>query len=435
MIEFLKQKNLEVKKNHLFIGGCDCVELVEKYDTPLYVINKDTIVQRYHSLKNALLEHYDKIEIHYAAKANTNMSILKLLNEEGAHLDCVSTGEIYLALKAGFAPEKILYTGNNYRDDEFQFALEKGVMINLDALSQIKRLVNVLDAVNMEKPLISFRVNPEFGGGFHDHCITAGPDIKFGILDSEIIEAYKKAQQYGFTKFGIHTHIGSGILDISTFKVAAQKYLDIISKIKKNLDIDFEFIDFGGGLGIPYRPSEKPLDLNEYSTSILDLFKKKIEELNLNGLIFSIEPGRYLVAESTIILSQVNTIKETRTKNWIGIDAGFNVLVRPTMYGSYHEVVVANRVGVKGKQLKYEIAGPICESGDVIAKDRTLPKIEENDLIAILDAGAYGFSMSSSYNSKLLPAEIMVSNGKSQIVRERQVYEDLTHHQHFYQDL
>ena len=435
MIEFLKQKNLKVKKNHLYIGGCDTVELAEKYDTPLYVINKDTIVQRYRSLKNALLEHYDKIQIHYAAKANTNMSILKVLNEEGAHLDCVSTGEIYLAMKAGFSPEKILYTGNNYRDDEFKFALEKGVMINLDALSQIKRLVNVLDAVNIEKPLISFRVNPEFGGGFHDHCITAGPDIKFGILDSEIIEAYKKAQQYGFTKFGIHTHIGSGILNINTFKVAAKKYLDIISKIKNNLDIDFEFVDFGGGLGIPYRPSEHPLDLNEYSASILDLFKKKIEELNLKEVIFCIEPGRYIVAESTIILSQVNTIKETRTKNWIGIDAGFNVLVRPTMYGSYHEVVVANKMEEKGKKLKYEIAGPICESGDVIAKDRELPQIEENDLIAILDAGAYGFSMSSSYNSKLLPAEIMVSNGKSQIVRERTTYEDLIHHQHFYEDL
>ncbi|MFX0135797.1 MAG: diaminopimelate decarboxylase [Candidatus Hodarchaeota archaeon] len=435
MIEFLKQKNLEVKNNRLFIGGCDTVELAEKYGTPIYVINKDTIVQRYQSLKNALLQHYDKIKIHFAAKANTNIAILKILNNEGAYLDCVSTGEIYLALEAGFSPNKIIYTGNNYRDDEVKFALEKGVMINLDALSQIKRLVNVLDTVNMEKPLISFRVNPEFGGGFHDHCITAGPDIKFGILDSEIVEAYKKAQQYGFTKFGIHTHIGSGILDISTFKVAAQKYLDIISKIKKNLDINFEFVNFGGGLGIPYRATDQPLDLNKYSKTILEMFKEKMKELNLKNVKFCNEPGRYIVAESTIILSQVNTIKETRTKSWIGIDAGFNVLLRPTMYGSYHEIVVANKMEYTGKQLKYDIAGPICESGDVIAKDRILPEIGENDLIAILDAGAYGFSMSSSYNSRLLPAEIMVSNGRSQIVRERQVYEDLTRHQHFYQDL
>ncbi|MHA1300843.1 MAG: diaminopimelate decarboxylase [Candidatus Helarchaeota archaeon] len=432
MNEFLRKKNLEVKNNHLIIGGCDTVELAEKYGTPLYVINKDTIVERYRSLKHALLQNYDNVKIHYAVKANTNLAILNILNKEGAHLDCVSTGEIYLALKVGFDPKKILYTGNNYSDDEFRFALKNNVMINLDAFSQIKRLVNILDDSNMEKPIISFRVNPEFGGGHHDHCITAGPDIKFGILDSEIIKVYRKAQEYGFNKFGIHMHIGSGILDVNIFKVAAEKYLDIITKIKENIEIDFEFVDFGGGLGIPYRPSEQPLDLKEYSTVILGLFKEKMDELNLQDVTFCIEPGRYIVAESSIILSEVNTIKESRTRNWVGIDAGFNVLIRPTMYGSYHHILVANKMGDTKGQKSYDIAGPICESGDVLAKDRKLPIIEENDLIAILDAGAYGFSMSSIYNSRLLPAEVMVSNGKSQIVRERWVYEDLLHHQKNY---
>lgn len=435
MMEFLNWKNLDIQNNHLFIGGCDTVELAEKYDTPLYVINKDTIVQRYRSLKDALTNNYDKVRIHYAAKANTNLAILKILNNEGAYLDCVSPGEIFLALKAGFSPDRILYTGNNYRDDEFLFALKKGVMINLDAISQIKRLINVIDSEDMEKPLISFRINPEFGGGHHDHCITAGPDIKFGILDSEINEAYEIAQQNGFTEFGSHIHIGSGILNIDTFKVAAQKYLEIISKIKKSLNINFKFIDFGGGLGIPYRSSDQPLDLEEYSSTILGLFKAKMKELNLKNVIFCIEPGRYLVAESTIILSQVNTIKKSRTKNWIGIDAGFNVLIRPTMYGSYHEVVVANKMNTEGEEEIYDIAGPICESGDVLARDRKLPIIEENDLIAILDAGAYGFSMSSTYNSRLQPAEIMVSNGISKIVRERQIYEDLLRHQKINEDI
>ncbi|MHA1379560.1 MAG: diaminopimelate decarboxylase [Candidatus Helarchaeota archaeon] len=431
MVEFLEQKNLEIKNNHLFIAGLDTADLAEKYGTPLYVINKDTIVQRYNSLKNALLKNYDKVRIHFAAKANTNFGILNILNKEGAYIDCVSTGEIYIALKAGFAPSKILYTGNNYSNKEFIFALKNKVMINLDAISQIKRLVNILDDINMEKPLVSFRVNPEFGSGHHDHCITAGPDIKFGILDSEIVKAYKKTKEYGFTKFGIHMHIGSGILDTNIFKVATEKYLNIISKIKKEIDINFEFIDFGGGLGIPYRPTEQPLDLNKYSETMLGLFKKKIEELDLQNVTFCIEPGRFIVAESAIILSEVNTLKESRTKNWVGIDAGFTTLIRPTMYGSYHHILVANKMDMKGPQKNYDIAGPICESGDVLAKNRKLPIVEENDLIAILDAGAYGFSMSSNYNSRLLPAEVMVSNGKAQLVRERQVYEDLLHHQKY----
>ncbi len=424
----LSQKKMEIRNGHLWIGGCDAVKLAA-YGTPIYVINEETIRQHYNMLKEILQKNYSKVRIHYAVKANSSIAILKILKKEGASLDCVSIGEIYTALKAGYSPDQIIYTGNNFTNQDLEFALSKGVIINLDALSQIKRLHKLMRQKNLECNLLSFRVNPEFGSGFHDHCITAGPDIKFGILESSILQAYKEAQDIGFNRFGIHMHIGSGILEINPFKIAAKKFLEIARKIHAELGINFEFMDFGGGIGIPYTLAEKPFDLEGYGATILGLFKQKIQEYELGEPIFCIEPGRFLVAESTIILTEVNTIKQTANKTYIGIDAGFNNLIRPTMYGSYHEVVVANKMDKKPEQV-YEIAGPLCESGDILARNRQLPPVEEGDILAILDAGAYGFTMASNYNLRPLAAEILVRKGKSYIVRDRQPLDDLLKYQH-----
>jgi len=424
----LNQKNLKVNNNHLWIGGCDTVELARIYGTPIYVINEKTIRQRISELKNVLEKNYSKIRIHYAVKANNNAAILKILLAEGAFLDCVSIGEIYIALTVGFSPDQILYTGNNYSNEDFEYALAKGVTINLDALSQIKRLDKIMKKTKLPCEILSFRVNPEFGSGHHNHCITAGPDIKFGILENSIVQAYKEAQNLGFNRFGIHMHIGSGILEVEPFRIAAEKFLAIAGKIREELDITFEFLDFGGGIGIPYKPDQAAFNLEEYGAVILGLFKEKIAEYDLGDPIFYIEPGRFLVAESTIILAEVNTIKQTISKNYIGIDAGFNNLIRPTMYGSYHEMVVANKM-TQDPVKTYEIAGPICETGDVLARDRDLPLIEEGDIIAILDAGAYGFAMASNYNAKPYAAEILVRDGQSYVVRQRQPLDDLLKNQ------
>ncbi|MHA1649755.1 MAG: diaminopimelate decarboxylase [Candidatus Helarchaeota archaeon] len=418
------RKNLEVKNGHLWIGGCDTVSLVEKYGTPIYVINESTIKQRFNSLKEELQKHYPKIRIHYAVKANSNIVILKLLYNEGAFLDCVSIGEIYTALKVGYSPEQIIYTGNNFTNHDLEYALSKGVIINLDAFSQIMRLYKIMQRTNSTSDLLSFRVNPEFGSGHHNHCITAGPDIKFGILESSIVRAYKKAQELGFKRFGIHMHIGSQILEIEPFKIAAEKFLEIAEKIHRELGVDFEFMDFGGGFGIPYKDEEKPFDLKRNATTILSLFKEKIKEYDLGEPIFCVEPGRFIVAESTIILAEVNTIKQTTHKNFIGIDAGFHNLIRPAMYGSYHEIVVANKIDQDPKK-RYDIAGPLCESGDILGRDRNLPLVEEGDIIGILDAGAYGFTMASNYNLRPYAAEILVKEGQDYLIRERQPIEDL----------
>ncbi len=424
----LAQKNLEITNGHLYIGGCDTIKLAEKYKTPIYVVNERLIRQRFNQLKDALEKSYSNYRIHYAVKANTSASILKVLLKEGACLDCVSVGEIFAALKVGFSPEQIIYTGNNFTNADLEYALSKGVIINLDALSQIPRLQRIMERTHTTCNILSFRVNPEFGGGHHDHTITAGPDIKFGILERFIIQAYKEAQQLGFKRFGIHMHIGSGIMEVEPFRIAAERFLTIAERIHRELGITFEFMDFGGGIGIPYKPGEHPFDLNSYSSTILGLFKKKIKELDLDKPTFCIEPGRFIVAEATIILSEVNTIKRTTHKKYVGIDAGFHNLVRPTMYGSYHEVVVANKMEQEPEQT-YDIAGPLCETGDVLARDRKLPLIEEGDILGILDAGAYGFTMASNYNMRPYAAEILVRDGSAHIIRERQTVEGLLKNQ------
>ncbi len=420
---WLKHKDLEYRDGILFIGDVPASSLAEKFGTPLYVINENLIRKRYRDLVEVLKGYYDKIRIHYAMKANSNLAVLKILKEEGAGLDCVSTGEVYLGLKAGFDPDKIIYTGNYFSNAELQDAFEQGIMINLDAISHIKRMAKIAQSAKKDLPLISFRINPEFGGGHHKHTFTAGKDIKFGILEDQVVEAYELAKQAGFTRFGVHMHIGSGILDISRFEKAAEKYFSIIQLVREKLGIIFEFIDFGGGLGIPYHIGEDPIPLEDYAGLLMGFFKNKIKELEFGEPTFIIEPGRYLACEASQVLVQVTTMKPTTYKNFIGVDAGFNTLVRPTMYGSWHEIIPVKKTGAE--TIKADIVGQICESGDVLGRDREIEKPEEGDYLAILDAGAYGFSMCSEYNSRPRPAEILVNGTNSWVVRRRETLEDL----------
>ena len=367
--EWLNMKALEYRDDVLYFAGKNTLELSKEYGTPIYVISEKTIRERYKYLKFLLNSEYENNRIHYAVKANSNLSILKILHSEGAFFDCTSMGEIYMCFKADISPEKIIYTGNMFTDEDFTFAVENKVLINLDSVSQLKRLAKIHDDLGMEKHLISFRINPEFGAGHHIHTITAGKTIKFGILEEQAIEAYSKAKEYGFKKFGIHQHIGSGVLNAQDFKKPVEKYISIIKKIAKSLEIEFEFIDFGGGMGIPYRPEEEPLDLDTYKRIVIKPFKDLIGSENIGNPVFKIEPGRYLTAESSILLTQINTIKNNGYILFAGVDAGFNMLIRPTLYDSYHHIVPCNIKG-REKTLTYDVTGPICESGDILGKNR-----------------------------------------------------------------
>ena len=415
--------HLENRGGILYIDGVSSLELAEKFDTPLYVLAERRIRENYRRLLNALKKRFSKVRIYYSAKANTSLSVLKVLESEGAYLDTVSPGEVFLALRAGFTSERILFTGTSVRDDELKFLVDCGVTINIDSLSQLRRLLRI-----HVPELISVRVNPEIGAGHHEHCITAGRNSKFGIWEDDVIKAYKRAKEAGVKRFGIQMHIGSGVLTVEPFLLAAEKLLEIARRVHEEVDVDFEFVDFGGGLGVPYRPEEEPLNLDLYAEKVLGLYVERIREYNLGEPWFFIEPGRYIVCDAGVLLTRVNTVKITPFKKFVGVDAGFNVLIRPAMYGSYHPIVVANKLG-SAEEETYDVAGPICESGDLLARDRRLPRISEGDLLAVLNAGAYGFSMSSQYNSRPRPAEVMVRNGEYALIRRREKFWSLLEEQ------
>ncbi len=415
----LLHEPLENKKGSLFFDDVSTRELAEEYDTPLYVISEKRIRDNYNRLQTALTKNYERVRIFYAAKANSNLSVLKILESEGAFLDAVSPGEVFMALSSGFTPDRILFTGTSVRNDELEFLSRANVTVNVDSLSQLERLLKI--AV---PPVLSVRVNPEFGAGHHSHCITAGPESKFGLFEDDAIKAYEVAKKARVERFGIHMHVGSGILDVEPYLLALEKLLDIAKKVHEQAGVDFEFIDIGGGIGVPYKPDDVELDLALFSSKVIGLFKSKVKEYGLGKPLLYVEPGRYLVCDASILLTTVNTVKATPTKKFVGVDAGFNTLVRPTMYGSYHPIIVTNKVGAPEKET-YDVVGPICESGDALAKDRKLPKIEEGDLLAVLNAGAYGYSMSSQYNARPRAAEVLIRKGKPVLVRKRERLDDL----------
>jgi diaminopimelate decarboxylase len=420
MVKRKLREPLEDRKGSLFFDGFSVKELAEKYDTPLYVLSEKRIRDNYNRLQNALISNYKHLRVYYAAKANSNLTVLRILQSEGAYLDTVSPGEVFMGLSSGFTPERILFTGTSVRNDELTFLSGANITVNVDSQSELDRLLKI-----SVPPIVSVRVNPEVGAGHHSHCITAGPESKFGLWEEETIQAYAIAKRARVERFGIHMHIGSGILELDPYVVAVEKLLSIAKRVHDEVGIDFEFIDIGGGLGVPYKPEEKDLDLTEFSTKVVSMFKAKVKEYGLGKPFLCIEPGRYLVCDASILLTTVNTVKETPSKKFVGVDAGFNTLVRPTMYGSYHPIIVCNKVSQPNKET-YDIVGPICESGDALAKNRQLPKIEEGNLLAVLNAGAYGFSMSSQYNSRPRAAEVMIRQGKAVLVRQREQLNDLT---------
>jgi len=409
----------ENRNGELYVDSVSTVELVKKYDTPLYVISEKRIRENYNRLRKSLTSNYPKVRIHYAAKANSNLSVLKILEKAGASLDVVSPGEVSMALTSGFPPDRILFTGTSVRTDELEFLVNSNLTVNIDSLSQLDRLLKL----SVPK-ILSVRVNPEVGAGLHSHVITAGKQSKFGLWEADAMKAYETSKNAGVERFGIQMHIGSGILDPKPFVQALEKLLNIAKKVHERLGITFEFVDMGGGLGVPYKPEDKELDLEDFSEKVLSLFKSRIKKDGLGEPFFCVEPGRYLVADTSILLTAVNTVKTTPFKKFIGVDAGLNTLVRPTMYGSYHHILVANKLNAP-EEATCDVVGPICESGDALAKDRRLPLIQERDLLAVLNAGAYGFAMSSQYNARPRAAEVLVKYGKVTIVREREQLDDL----------
>jgi diaminopimelate decarboxylase len=407
---------MEVRNNRLYIGGISARELIEKFKSPLYVYVEETIRRRAEELKNAI--SYQNKDIKYACKANTNIAVMKILRDEGMGIDAVSPGEIYAAFKAGFTPDQILFTTNNVHWEEIEYAVSQNILVNLDSLSQLK-----LFGKRYPGKEICMRINPNVGAGHHDHVITGGPESKFGVNYALVSEIKKITRDSGLRVIGIHQHIGSGILDPDMFIRA----MDVLLEVCVVFD-DLLFIDFGGGLGVPYTEEENRLDIGLLGKNITEDFKAFCGSYG-KELKLVIEPGRYFVAESGFLLATVTAVKQGERHKFVGIDTGFNHLMRPAMYGSYHPIVNADNV--EGDGVSQTIAGYLCESGDTFTRDqsgivdRQLPLFREGDIISIGNAGAYGYSMASFYNSRPRPAEVVISGGKAKLVRKRESVEDL----------
>ena len=401
----------------LQIGGLSATDLVETYGSPLYVYDGDLIRRRYEELSAAL--SFPRTRIHYAMKANNNPAILQLLRSLGAGIDATSPGEVYLALRAGFPPADILFTGVNPSMDDLAYCREQGVQVNIGSL-------HVLEAWGARYPgsTVSVRVNPDVGAGHHEHTITGGPSSKFGIYHTEMQTVESIAESHGLSIVGLHSHIGSGILETGAFIRA----MDIILDAARHVP-GLSFVDIGGGIGVPYRPGEAPIPLAELGAAISSRFADFCTAYGAD-LSLKVEPGRFLVAEAGTLLATVTNLKKTSRYRFMGVDSGFNHLARPVLYGSYHHIENASRPDAP--PLPYLVGGNLCESGDIFTRteegleERLIASPEVGDVLAIRTCGAYGYSMASTYNSRLLPAEVMLSGGTARLTRRRQTLEDLT---------
>lgn len=393
------------------IGKFTALELAKKYGTPLYVYDKQQIISNISRLQNTLKNYYKNFRIHVAIKANNNPHLLKIAKDHGCNADCSNVYEIRLAKKTGFT--NILYSGNYQSIDDLKYGLDNGVILNIDNHEDLKRLLDV-----SVPEIISFRYNPGFGNGKHKHIITAGPKAKFGITRKNIIRCYKLAKDSGIKRFGIHMMTGSCILDEEYFGRITENIVSLCQDIEEALGIRMKFIDIGGGLGIPYDDKEKILDLNKAARNIT----KQLERLKYKPLLI-MEPGRFIFGNAGYLLTKVASIKH-ENETFIGLDVGMNTLIRPALYGAHHRIMLAKDVSAKKIQ-KVNFCGQICESTDIFSRDKEFPAVEIGDVLVIRDVGAYGFVMSSQYNTIPRPAEILVDGKNPTIIRKRECFEDL----------
>ncbi|WOF16556.1 diaminopimelate decarboxylase [Methanoplanus sp. FWC-SCC4] len=414
--------HLTVKDGHLYIGRHDCTVLAQEYGTPVYVTDEDRLRENFQRYDSALKKHYEDVQLLYAAKANGNLAVMKVFAELGAGADVFSSGELHLALLAGMEPEKLLFNGSSKTKEDLKLAVEKGVKVSLDSFDELRQLNKIAgDAGKIVE--VSFRINPAIDVPTHPKIATGLATSKFGIPADQITDAYRAAMECeNVVPVGMHCHIGSQILDVAPFAKAAEVMVKVAGDITA-LGVRLSFIDIGGGLGIPYRhETEVAPTPEEYADAVLPVFLQGIQKLGIKPQLW-VEPGRNLVGDTTVLLTNVNSVK-TAHKKFVNVDAGFNLLLRPAMYDSYHEIIVANKAD-KEAETDYTVTGPICETGDIIAADRKLPMIEDGDILAILDTGAYGYSMSSQYNCRPRCPEVMVAGDRSAVMRRAETVIDI----------
>lgn len=411
---------MRIKSNYTdetnFFNDIEPYSLVEMYGSPLYIYNEKILRNRCRELKN--LVTYPNFSVNYSAKANSNIAFLQIVRDEGLNVDAMSPGEIYAEMKAGFKPEQIFYISNNVSEEEMRFAIDKNITISVDSISQLEQYGKINKGGK-----IAARFNGGIGAGHHEKVVTAGKKTKFAINPEYIPEFKEMLKKYDLKLVGINQHIGSLFMDGKPYVNGVKAILEIA----KQFD-DLEFVDLGGGFGVPYEKlnGQKRLNLQELGKKLDEVLYDFAKEYG-KEIEIKIEPGRYISAECSVLLGTVHAVKYNGNNKFVGTDIGFNVLARPVMYDSHHDIELYRNSDKKSeKDETVTIVGNICESGDILAKERILPEIYEGDLIGVLDAGAYGHVMSSNYNNRLRPAEVLIrENGEAVLIRKRDSLDDL----------
>ncbi len=402
----------------LHVEGVSTVRLAEELGTPLYVTSMAKLIENIRAYKSA----FPDAKILYAVKANNNLTIMRIIAKEGLGADVFSGGELYMARIAGF--EDILFNGNSKSDEEIRMGIRADVMFSVDSLDELNTISEIAEEEGKEVE-IAFRVNPDISPRTHPKISTGLRTSKFGIPWNDCLDAYERAMKTpNVDPVGIHCHIGSQIRDLEPFVEALNRLFDLAVKLEEK-GLNIEFIDIGGGLGIDYdgKGAPSPRDLAD---RIIPVYERRKADMKSKPELW-LEPGRSIVGNTTILLTRVNAVKKAY-RNFVAVDAGFNLLIRPVLYNAYHRVAVANKMDRECEEV-YTIVGPICESGDVIAEERKLPRVEKGDLIVIFDTGAYGFVMSSQYNGRPRCAEVLVDGDRWYVIRERENYYDLINKQ------
>lgn len=403
-----------------FYKGHSPLELIKEYGSPLYVYNEDILRASCRDMKGLL--QVPGASACYSAKANSNPHILRIVREEGLKVDSMSPGELAMNKAAGFTRDEINFVCNNVSGEELALAVREAHMVSVDSLSQLEEFG--LRAPGGE---VMIRVNPERGGGHHQKVITAGKNTKFGINPEYFAEARAICARHGLSIIGLNLHLGSLIMEPDLYLSTMEWLLDVSAEFK-----DVRHIDFGGGFGIPYRKyaGEARLDIADFSARASKLLNDWVAKSGYKGS-FSIEPGRYVTAECGVCLGTVTATKNNGDTRYACTDIGFNILPRPMLYGSFHDVEIYGPGDASGgdparAEMPQTIVGNICESGDILQENYTLPEIQKGDVLGFLDAGAYCYAMASSYNQRMLPAEVLIrSDGSLKLIRRRETVEDL----------
>jgi len=405
------------KHNSLYCESVNIEELAKRYGTPLYVYSRNTLISHYKKIKEA----FSPVNplVCFSMKANSNLAICKALVKEGSGLDIVSGGELYRALKIGAPSRKIVYAGVGKTEKEIEVAIRHHIFFfNVESISELGLINKVAGNLGIRQK-VAIRVNPDIKVRTHKYITTGHGENKFGIDFETARKIFLERNRYkNLNISGIHMHIGSQIMEDEPFLRAIKRIVAFIKSLETR-GVSVRWLNIGGGLGIIYS-KEKPQTAKEYAASALPILKKIKASIIL-------EPGRFIAGNAGALVTRVQYIKETPSKNFAIVDAGMNDLIRPSLYGAYHEILpVRSHSYSDSKDIKvFDVVGPICESGDFLGKDRKFIGLEEGNLLSVMGAGAYGFSMSSNYNSRPRASEVMVEGSKAKLIRRRETYEDL----------